>query len=219
MMGGGGPMISGNWINTKTGETVTVRDSFMDGEDMVIMLTNGRQLSLNDFQDYVQQSEEEYDEHGNMISATNGGGIQAQPVVQKKAKANVDAATIFAGMDEPQPNDTAPQSDLDEVMANVQANAPAAPLVNDEQPKKTGERDVKMSEGLAAVSKIIHRSSSPKFKVMVEWEDFPKQELEMAKKFFDATDDDIAKAIIGIHCTGHELEVAVAEWLVSVMRK
>lgn len=222
MMGGGGPMISGNWINTKTGETVTVRDSFMDGEDMIIFLTNGRQLTLSEFQDYVQQSEEEYDEHGNMISKTNGGGIQKQASPKPHHKpANVDAATVFAGLGDDKPADkkvaAPPVSDADgaaelEALINGGSPAHAVPRVETSAPKD-------MTEGLQAVSKIIHRSSSPKFKVSVEWNDFPKEELEMAKKFFDATDDDITKAIIGMHCTGHELEAAIAEWLVGVMRK
>ena len=212
-MGGGGPMITGTWINTKTGEEVTVRDSFMDGEDMVIMLTNGRQMTLSDFQDFVQQSEEEYDERGNMISATNGGGIQTQNIPKPHHKpANVDAATVFAGMDEKSDN-TAPQSDLDEVMANVQANAQEAPLVNDETPKKAADAGPEVSEGLKAAMKVIHRASSPKFKVVIEWPDFPEKELNMCKDYFDTTNDDIANAIIGMHCTGHELEAAVAEWL------
>ena len=206
MMGGGGPMITGNWINLKTGEQVTVRDSFMDGDDMVIMLTNGKQMTLDDFQDYVQQSDEEYDEKGNMISMTNGGGIQ-KPGKPSHKVANVDASTVFAGMDDKVDVGVAaepPASDLEEVLGT------AAP--------RHQKMEEAIPEGLKAASQIIHRSSSPKFKVSVEWDGFPKEELLMAKKFFDTTDDDIAKAIIGMHCTGHELESAVVEWVVEALK-
>ena len=212
-MGGGGPMITGSWINTRTGETVTVRDSFMDGDDMVIFLTDGRQLTLADFQDYVQQSEEEYDEHGNIVSNTNGGGIQT-PKKPHHQPAKVDAATVFAGMDEkdtseaPVISDADGLADLQAVMQNDgSARVSTAPV------KKTA------SEGLEAALKIIRKSKAPQFKVVVDWNEFPKDELVMAKKFFDTTDDDIAKAIISTHCSGHELEAALTEWLVNEMRK
>lgn len=199
-MGGGGPMITGKWVNTRTGEEVTVRDSFMDGEDMIIFLTDGRQFTLGDFQEYVQMSDEEYDENGNMMSNTNGGGIQkpASTDLPKKKTPNVDAATIFAGMEE-KPVEQSAVDDLNEILS----------------PSKPAGQ----SEGMTAASKVINRASKPKFIVKVEWPDFPKKELQMCKDYFDTTDDDIVKSIISLHCTGHELEAALTQWLINELQK
>ena len=211
-MGGGGPMITGKWINTRTGEEVTVRDSFMDGEDMIIFLTDGRQMTLGDFQEYVQMSEEEYDENGQMLSGTNGGGIQkaASTDLPKKKKPSVDAATIFAGMDE-KPVEKTPEQDAADDLNDI---------LNGEKEKEVRTKpQEKQSDGMQAACRVIHKASSPKFTVKVEWPDFPKNELQMCKDYFDTTDDDITKAIIGMHCTGHELEAAVTEWLINAMKK
>lgn len=204
-MGGGGPMITGKWVNTRTGEEVTVRDSFMDGEDMIIFLTDGRQLTLGDFQEFVQMSDEEYDEHGNIISNTNGGGIQNNALKKKTPKV-VDAATIFAGMDEKPASENIEQEAVNDLSSVLSPEKPA------------GERTA-TTDGMNAAAKVIHRASSPKFKVVVEWPDFPKKELQMCKDYFDTTDDDIVKSIIGLHCTGHELEAALTKWLINEMQK
>lgn len=52
-------MISpGKWINKQTGEEVYVRDSFIDGDKMVVM-TNKGQLSMQEFTNYIQCEEGE----------------------------------------------------------------------------------------------------------------------------------------------------------------
>ena len=217
-MGGGGPMITGKWTNTRTGEEVTVRDSFMDGDDMVIFLTDGRQLTLGDFQDYVQMSEEEYDEQGNMLSGTNGGGIgkPASTDLPKRKKPNVDAATIFAGMDEKPVEKTVEQEAADDLNAIISNSGETPRAKQDDvvQPKL----QEKTLDGTGAAYKVLHKVGGPKFTVKVEWPDFPKKELQMCKDFFDTTDDDIAKSIINMHCSGHELEAAITEWLVKEMK-
>ena len=47
-------MISpGKWVNKLTGEEVYVRDSFVDGDNMVVM-TNKGQLTMKEFTNYIQ---------------------------------------------------------------------------------------------------------------------------------------------------------------------
>ena len=79
-MGGGGPIISGQWINQRTGEQVTVRDSYMDGENMFVVLTNGQTLNMDEFQDYIQMSDDVYDEHGNKLTSQS----HQNTVIKKK---------------------------------------------------------------------------------------------------------------------------------------
>ena len=67
-MGPGGEMISGKWINRKTGQTIVVRDSFIDDSNKMYLNTNIGQLSMDEFSKYyIQASDEEYDEHGKVI--------------------------------------------------------------------------------------------------------------------------------------------------------
>lgn len=63
----GGMGISGKWINKRTGQIVNVMNSVMDGDDMIIISDKG-QISMTDFsQDYIQTSDEIYDENGTVI--------------------------------------------------------------------------------------------------------------------------------------------------------
>lgn len=63
----GGMGISGKWINKRTGQVVNVMNSVMDGDNMIIISDKG-QISMSEFsQDYIQTSDEIYDEAGNLI--------------------------------------------------------------------------------------------------------------------------------------------------------
>jgi hypothetical protein len=70
-MGGYGPMaglgpmgdmtVQGKWINKRTGQVITARDSVIEGDNMVVMTDIG-QIDMETFsRDYIQQSDEVYD--------------------------------------------------------------------------------------------------------------------------------------------------------------
>lgn len=64
---GGGMGIGGRWINKRTGQTVNVRNSIMDGDNMIIITDHG-QISMMEFsRDYIQASDEIYDESGKVV--------------------------------------------------------------------------------------------------------------------------------------------------------
>lgn len=60
-------MISGSWINKRTGQKVTIRNSIIDGDSMILITDKG-QLSMEEFSNnYIQVSDEIYDENNNVI--------------------------------------------------------------------------------------------------------------------------------------------------------
>jgi len=204
-MNGGGPMISGQWVNTKTGEHVTVRDSFMDGDDMVICLTNGRQLSLDQFQDYVQQSDSDND------NGINSGMHITQSNVKKN---NVNEDLIFAGMDENKSsnlNNPKPDNDLLNELSKFDViDTPVDKHIASEKPETASH---KPSIDLSPIDKILEQTETPEFDVTLEWPEFPKDEFRMCKKYFNVTDDDIIEAIVNRYCTIDILKDALKKWL------
>ena len=59
--------ISGIWMNKRTGQKVNVRQSIQDGDNMIIITDRG-QISMEVFsRDYIQASDEIYDESGKVI--------------------------------------------------------------------------------------------------------------------------------------------------------
>ena len=59
--------ITGTWMNKRTGQKVNVRQSVQDGDNMIIITDRG-QISMDVFsRDYIQASDEIYDENGKVI--------------------------------------------------------------------------------------------------------------------------------------------------------
>ena len=64
-----GMNIAGVWMNKHTGQKIRVRQSIQDGDNMIIITDNG-QLPMNIFsRDYIQASDEIYDEDGKVIDS------------------------------------------------------------------------------------------------------------------------------------------------------
>ena len=60
-------MISGTWVNKNTGEQVTIHNSVIDGDEMILMTDKG-QLTMTEFSaNYIQVSNEVYDNTGKVI--------------------------------------------------------------------------------------------------------------------------------------------------------
>lgn len=95
---GGGMGISGRWINKRTGHAINVRNSIMDGDNMVIITDKG-QISMNEFsRDYIQASDDIYDESGKVIGheevtpedyGQNADWQQIQELMNSPANLNV----------------------------------------------------------------------------------------------------------------------------------
>lgn len=65
--GPGGPMISGKWMNKRTGEVINVRDCLMDGDNMVLSTSKGMMDFSSFSNNYIQASDEVYDTSGKVI--------------------------------------------------------------------------------------------------------------------------------------------------------
>ena len=52
-----GPTIEGVWQNPKTGDFFTVRDSYMEDDDFIIIATDGRRFNYKMLNDYYQKNQ------------------------------------------------------------------------------------------------------------------------------------------------------------------
>lgn len=60
-------MISGTWLNKNTGQKITVNNTIIDGDEMVLITSIG-QLTMNEFtRDYIQVSDDIYNANGEVI--------------------------------------------------------------------------------------------------------------------------------------------------------
>ena len=104
--GPSGEMISGTWINRKSGQKIVVRDSFIDDSNNMFLNTSIGQLSMNEFsRDYIQASDEIYDEQGKVIEekpvnfnevsfAGNDEPLEADPIFANQGSMTMGGQSI-----------------------------------------------------------------------------------------------------------------------------
>lgn len=51
---GASPIADGFWVNRRTGKYVNVRDSYFEGDQYMVVTTDGERLDYNQFQEYVK---------------------------------------------------------------------------------------------------------------------------------------------------------------------
>ena len=100
-----GPTIEGVWQNPKTGDFFTVRDSYMEDDDFIIIATDGRRFNykmLNDYSQTNQKIEElkhsrdmirrkrEHDEDNEVLKLI---GTDEEDILTKPLKRNTQPTT------------------------------------------------------------------------------------------------------------------------------
>lgn len=94
--------ISGRWLNKRNGQMINIRNSVMDGDNMIIITDKG-QISMTEFsRDYIQASDDIYDETGKVIGheevkhedyAENPDWLQIQETINTPRMHNVNQST------------------------------------------------------------------------------------------------------------------------------
>ena len=145
-------MISGKWMNKMTGDTIIVKNSVMDGEEMVIM-TNKGVLNMSEFSmNYIQVSDEVYDEHGNVVG-NEALNIEQIPQQTQNTPA-LDYSTLTKGLT---------QQDIHNIQQQVQP-VTVAPVED---------------EDTMLIRRILKKVSPPEVKSTIEWTTYPTKQLEM----------------------------------------
>ena len=182
--GPGGPMISGKWIDKRNGRVITVRDSIIDGDSMVIISDHGN-IPMMEFQKfYIQESEEVYDLTGKVVGTEK---ISSTDVIGKETSP-IETKTV--SVEEYKNPLTTPVSQLKE-------NTNKKPAISS---TSTVEVHVKENgkplNGENLIEKIFNKIDiKPNITIDIDWADFPISELKMLVDYFDITNKDIAEYI------------------------
>lgn len=187
--GPGGPMIQGKWINRITGNIINVRDSIINGDEMLLITDQG-QINMEDFsRNYVQASTDIYDERGNIIGQE---AIDPEDIVmtskQKVNNPKVNKATI--DRDSKLQEDILPE-DMSQITSVNNVDLLHTPI------DTTSNNNYKEpeSEKTKLIKTIFEKSVQPTINLDIEWAAFPKNELEMLMNYFGVTQDEIADYI------------------------
>lgn len=191
--GPGGPMIQGRWINRLNGNVINVRDSIINGDEMLLITDKG-QISMEDFsRNYVQASADIYDEHGNVIGQQD---IDPSDIVMSSRqkvnnpKVNMKALEQGGKIEEIQNDDDILPEDMSQITSVNNTDILHTPLNSNNTIKKEPE-----SEKTRLIKTIFEKSAQPTIDLDIEWAAFPKNELEMLMNYFGVTQDEIAEYI------------------------
>lgn len=162
--------------------TLFVRDSIMDGNDMIVVTDQGN-MSMSDFaNNYYKESDEEYNIDGSVRATSTPPSISTPPPI----KTDIDYDILTAGMGE-NPN-------VEPEIPVVQQYVPTDTVV--ENKPSTVSIELKNNTN-DAIDKVFSKlESSPRVDVSLYWDQFPKNEMQMLIKYFDVSMDDIATYIV-----------------------
>ena len=168
--------ISGKWINIHSGQEIFVRDSFIDGDNMIVRTIDGNIIPMTEFSNNYVQSEE-------VDEATARSVIQQPVAPQSYGDIKPDfGEKVILKNDDTKDNNIKP-SNLDQVSQYVENH-------------KEDKLEDKLFRKKTLIGKIFEKiSTKPNINLTFDWTEYPEKEMSMLMEYFDVSNDDIANYI------------------------
>ena len=168
--------ISGKWTNIHNGQEIFVRDSFIDGDNMIVRTIDGNIIPMTEFSNNYVQSEE-------VDEATARSVIQQPVAPQSYGDIKPDfGEKVILKNDDTKSNNIKP-SNLDKVSQHVENY-------------KEDKIEDKLFRKKTMIGKIFEKiSTKPNIKLAFDWTEYPEKEMSMLMEYFDVSNDDIANYI------------------------
>lgn len=189
----GGPMISGKWLNKTTGTVVNVRDSIIDGDNMIIITDKG-QIPMYEFSnDYIQASENIYDERGNIIGKEDVDLKDFQVItpkmIQDAEKAKQDFNDEFINLDEFVNDDNIDNESITNIVVDKPNQIKECDIIERVEVKQ-------VSKNYDIIDKVFNKiKSTPEISIDLKWEDFPKEQINTLINYLDVNINEIGEYI------------------------
>lgn len=181
MFGGEGPVMQGTWYNPNTGDAFTVRDSFFEDNQYVVTTTDGRYLSYNQIQNYVQsdmpleqlkKQAKPQQTAKNEIPAELKDLIETEDSVESMMSPE-DAALITGNRS----------------LGNLNDRHIASAL--EHQIKHPVTQDVPSNINYSIIEKALKNASKPQIDVNIKWDNYPLKQIDMLTDVMEIPIDEI----------------------------
>lgn len=172
--------ISGKWTNIHNGQEIFVRDSFIDGDNMIVRTIDGNIIPMTEFSNNYVQSEE-------VDEATARSVIQQPVAPQSYGDIKPDfGEKVILKNDDTKSNNIKP-SNLDQASQHVE---------NHKEDKVEDKLEDKLFRKKTMIGKIFEKiSTKPNINLTFDWTEYPEKEMSMLMEYFDVSNDDIANYI------------------------
>lgn len=168
--------ISGKWTNIHNGQEIFVRDSFIDGDNMIVRTIDGNIIPMTEFSNNYVQSQE-------VDEATARSVIQQPVAPQSYGDIKPDfGEKVILKNDDTKDNNIKP-SNLDTASQYVENH-------------KEDKIEDKLFRKKTMIGKIFEKiSTKPNINLTFDWTEYPEKEMSMLMEYFDVSNDDIANYI------------------------
>ena len=168
--------ISGKWTNIHNGQEIFVRDSFIDGDNMIVRTIDGNIIPMTEFSNNYVQSEE-------VDEATARSVIQQPVAPQSYGDIKPDfGEKVILKNDDTKSSNIKPNN-LDQASQHVENY-------------KEDKIEDKLFRKKTLIGKIFEKiSTKPNIKLTFDWTEYPEKEMSMLMEYFDVSNDDIANYI------------------------
>lgn len=172
--------ITGTWVNRMTGDKVVVRSTVIDGDDMLIICADGRQLKMTEFQNYIQMSDENSNGNDTSVSLDDIRGLEKE---RRVVVATNNRQALYYDN---------PYEDNSQYITNNHETY--REFVEKPQIE---ERPKQVSESEKLLNKLFEKIElDAELKVDLDCTNFPSKELNMLRAIYDVTAEDISDYIV-----------------------
>ena len=172
--------ISGKWTNIHNGQEIFVRDSFIDGDNMIVRTIDGNIIPMTEFSNNYVQSEE-------VDEATARSVIQQPVAPQSYGDIKPDfGEKVILKNDDAKSSNIKPNN-LDTTTRYVETH---------KEDKVEDKLEDKLFRKKTMIGKIFEKiSTKPNINLTFDWTEYPEKEMSMLMEYFDVSNDDIANYI------------------------
>ena len=169
----GGDMISGKWINKNDGSIISIRNTVMDG-DNIILITDKGELDMNSFsKNYIQVSDETYDNNGNVVSTNDKFNISEITPNYNETGVNTFDNETFNKLTKG-------------IATTYQQNANSSIHIE----------TTNTSDNFKLIDKVFSKvKHEPSINIDISWIDFPNDKVQMLMDTFDVDKNEISEYI------------------------
>lgn len=181
MFGGEGPVMQGTWYNPTTGDAFTVRDSFFEDNQYVVTTTDGRYLSYNQIQNYIQ-SDMPLEQLKKQVKPQK----TAQNEIPAELKDLIETEDPVESMMSPE---DAALITGNRSLGNLNDRhiAPAS----EHQIKLPVTQDVPSNINYSIIEKALKNASKPQIDVNIKWDNYPLKQIDMLTDVMEIPIDEI----------------------------
>lgn len=176
--------ITGKWFNKNTGKTVNVRNSVMDNDQMIIMTEYGAISSEEFMRDYIQVSDDMFDESGNKIGSekvTKDDFKIDKKLPLKKPEINLET-TAF--------------DNLENFNLNINEQENNYTPVKTKNVNIIDNNQIKIKQYDESIIKFFNKiKTKPEINIFIKWNDFPFDKLNTLIEYLDIDKNDIISYI------------------------